>query len=86
MSTTFLTAHERTLAHNKNAHGFTTYRRSGLRFIKPLHVKDSSIMCSFCCQRGHLKGDCYVERNLNKGMRCMWLVRRLPPLADVGSL
>ena len=69
------TTFQRTFAHNKIAHGFTTYRRGGLRYIKPVHVKDSSIMCGFCCQRGHLKGNCYVKRNLNKGMKCMWLVR-----------
>ena len=65
--------HEKRL--NSSANEFTIYKKRQIRFVKPVHASNSLIMCSFCCQIGHMKSNCYVRKNMRNGMKCMWIVR-----------
>ena len=60
---------------NSNANEFNIYRRKQVRFVKPVSIGNSLTMCSFCCQIGYMKNNCYVRKNMRNGMNCMWIVR-----------
>ena len=34
----------------------------GVKFIKPTCVNDTSVICLFCCQYGHMKSHCYMKK------------------------
>ena len=57
------------------ANEFTVYRRRGTKFIKSTCVKDTNIVCNYCCQFGHMKNDFYVRKNVWRDMRSVWMVR-----------
>ena len=56
--------HEKKL--NSSANEFTIYKRRQVRFVKPVHISNSLTMCSFYCQKGHMKSNCYVRKKYEK--------------------
>ena len=57
---------------NKN---FTTYKKNGLCFVRSSHVRNTHILCDYCCHYGRMKRECYVKRNINFEMKALWVLK-----------
>ena len=60
---------------NPRANEFTIYKRRQVKFVKIVHTNNSLTMYNFYYQIGHMKSNCYVKKNMEKCMKCMWIVR-----------
>nr|AJE29371.1 putative gag protein [Coffea canephora] len=59
----------------QGTNNFAMIRSKKISCIKSTYVQNTSIMCHFCCKFGHMQNDCYVKKNMRKGMKSMWIAR-----------